>query len=62
VNGPQAAIDANTNVAGNQTFTFSSSQTMTLSGLVIAQQAAAHSFLVLADVNGNAHADFSLNV
>jgi hypothetical protein len=58
-----SAIDANTNAAGNQAFTFSASQTLTgLSGLLIAQQVATNSFLVLADVNGDANADFSLNV
>jgi hypothetical protein len=58
-----SAIDANTNLAGNQAFTFSSAQALTgLSGLLIAQQVAANSFLVLADVNGDHNADFSLNV
>jgi Ca2+-binding RTX toxin-like protein len=58
-----SAIDANTNVAGNQAFIFTSAQALTgLSGLVIAQQVATNSFLVLADVNGDANADFSLNV
>jgi Ca2+-binding RTX toxin-like protein len=58
-----SAIDASTNVAGNQAFTFSTSQTLTgLSGLLIAQQVATNSFLVLADVNGDHNADFSLNV
>ena len=50
-------------MGGNQAFTFSSSQTLTgLSGLVIAQQVATNSFLILADVNGDHNADFTLNV
>jgi hypothetical protein len=58
-----SAIDANTRIAGNQAFVFSSSQSLTgQTGIVIAQQVATNSFLVLADINGDAHADFSLNV
>src|SRR5262249_51689096 len=58
-----SAIDANSNAAGNQAFVFSSSQTLNgPAGQVIAQQVATNSFLVLADVNGDHVADFSLNV
>jgi Ca2+-binding RTX toxin-like protein len=58
-----SAIDANMRIAGNQAFVFSSSQSLTgQTGIVIAQQVATNSFLVLADINGDAHADFSLNV
>jgi serralysin len=58
-----SAIDANTRISGNQAFVFSASQSLTgQTGIVIAQQVATNSFLVLADINGDAHADFSLNV
>jgi Ca2+-binding RTX toxin-like protein len=56
-----SALDADTRVAGNQAFHFQSAFNGT-AGQLIAVQVAANSFLVEADVNGDNHYDFSLNV
>jgi aryl-phospho-beta-D-glucosidase BglC (GH1 family) len=58
-----SAIDADSARSGNQAFVFSTSQALThVRVQLIAQQVATNSFLVQADVNGDGHADFTLNV
>jgi hypothetical protein len=56
-----SAIDANNQVAGNQAFTFHANFTHH-TGEVQFDQVAANSFVISADVNGDAVADFSLNL
>jgi Ca2+-binding RTX toxin-like protein len=56
-----SAIDANTGLAGNQAFTFKTDFTHHAGELQF-DQVATNSFLITADVNGDAVADFSLNL
>jgi Ca2+-binding RTX toxin-like protein len=56
-----SAIDAKTNIGGNQAFTFVTNFTGQ-AGQVQFDVVAANSFLITADVNGDSVADFSLNL
>jgi Ca2+-binding RTX toxin-like protein len=57
-----SAIDANVNVAGDQAFTWTPGGFTGIAGQLYVQQNAARSWTVWADVDGDANADFALNI